>query len=128
MQPATRRTLRAARHARAGRNRGRTLEVWSKLDSGTEVELSIPGAIAYELPVQRSWFSKLLPGKSRSERTRAMSDYDPKQIRILTVDDHPILRQGIAALIADEVRHDLRGRSRQTAAKRFNSFARTVPT
>jgi DNA-binding NarL/FixJ family response regulator len=31
-----------------------------------------------------------------------MSDDDPKQIRILTVDDHPILRQGIAAIIADE--------------------------
>jgi DNA-binding NarL/FixJ family response regulator len=30
-----------------------------------------------------------------------MSD-DSKQIRILTVDDHPLLRQGIAALIADE--------------------------
>src|SRR6476469_5566733 len=30
-----------------------------------------------------------------------MSD-DSKQIRILTVDDHPILRQGIAALIEDE--------------------------
>jgi DNA-binding NarL/FixJ family response regulator len=30
-----------------------------------------------------------------------MSD-DSKQIRVLTVDDHPILRQGIAALIADE--------------------------
>jgi DNA-binding NarL/FixJ family response regulator len=30
-----------------------------------------------------------------------MSD-DSKQIRILTVDDHPILRQGISALIADE--------------------------
>lgn len=27
---------------------------------------------------------------------------DAKQIRILTVDDHPLLRQGIAALIADE--------------------------
>lgn len=27
---------------------------------------------------------------------------DSKQIRILTVDDHPLLRQGIAALIADE--------------------------
>ena len=30
-----------------------------------------------------------------------MSD-DSKQIRILTVDDHPIVRQGIAALIEDE--------------------------
>jgi len=30
-----------------------------------------------------------------------MSD-DIKQIRILTVDDHPLLRQGIAAIIADE--------------------------
>lgn len=30
-----------------------------------------------------------------------MSD-DPKQIRILAVDDHPLLRQGIAGLIADE--------------------------
>src|SRR6476661_6831810 len=27
---------------------------------------------------------------------------DPKRIRILAVDDHPILRQGIAGLIADE--------------------------
>jgi len=27
---------------------------------------------------------------------------DAKQIRILTVDDHPILRQGVAGLIADE--------------------------
>ena len=30
-----------------------------------------------------------------------MSD-ETKQIRIMTVDDHPVLRQGIAALIADE--------------------------
>ena len=30
-----------------------------------------------------------------------MSD-DSKQIRILAVDDHPLLRQGIAGLIADE--------------------------
>jgi DNA-binding NarL/FixJ family response regulator len=30
-----------------------------------------------------------------------MSD-DTKQIRIMTVDDHPVLRQGIAALIADQ--------------------------
>src|SRR6201988_1074515 len=31
-----------------------------------------------------------------------MSDHDSKQIRILTVDDHPLLRQGIAAIIVDE--------------------------
>lgn len=31
-----------------------------------------------------------------------MSD-DTKQIRIMTVDDHPVLRQGIAAVIADEL-------------------------
>jgi len=30
-----------------------------------------------------------------------MSD-DPKRIRILVVDDHPLIRQGIASLIADE--------------------------
>src|SRR6185369_7443758 len=38
--------------------------------------------------------------KQREHRT--MSEHNPKQIRILTVDDHPLLRQGIAALIADE--------------------------
>ena len=27
---------------------GGHLEVWSKLDSGTQVELSIPGSIAYD--------------------------------------------------------------------------------
>jgi DNA-binding NarL/FixJ family response regulator len=31
-----------------------------------------------------------------------MSD-DTKQIKIMTVDDHPVLRQGIAAVIADEL-------------------------
>ena len=36
---------------------GAHLEVWSKLDSGTEVELSIPASIAYVTSpaLQRSW-------------------------------------------------------------------------
>jgi signal transduction histidine kinase len=46
---------------------GGQLEVWSKLDSGTQVELRIPGAIAYGAPVQRSWFWNLLSGKSRNK-------------------------------------------------------------
>jgi signal transduction histidine kinase len=44
---------------------GGRLEVWSKLDSGTEVELSIPGAIAYDGSARRSWLSKVLSGNSR---------------------------------------------------------------
>lgn len=41
------------------------LEVRTRLDSGTEVELSIPGDIAYGRPARRSWFSRVLPGNSR---------------------------------------------------------------
>ena len=49
---------------------GGRLDVWSKRDTGTEVELSIPGAVAYSTPVERSWFSKVFSGKSRTnERT-----------------------------------------------------------
>jgi signal transduction histidine kinase/ligand-binding sensor domain-containing protein len=44
---------------------GGRLELWSKRDTGTEVELSIPGAVAYGTPVHRLWFSKIFSGKSR---------------------------------------------------------------
>jgi signal transduction histidine kinase len=40
------------------------LAVWSKLDSGTEVELSIPASTAYGNPARhRSWLSEKLSGK-----------------------------------------------------------------
>jgi len=49
---------------------GGRLEVWSKRNTGTEVQLNIPGAVAYGIPGERSWFSKLFAGKSRKdERT-----------------------------------------------------------
>lgn len=49
---------------------GGRLEVWSKRDTGTKVELSVPGAVAYRTPAERSWFSKVIAGKSRKdERT-----------------------------------------------------------
>src|ERR1700754_2693149 len=47
-------------------------------------------------------FREYFQGKAEVLGGRAMSD-DTKQIKIMTVDDHPILRQGIAALIADEL-------------------------
>jgi signal transduction histidine kinase/ligand-binding sensor domain-containing protein len=37
---------------------GGKLSVWSELDSGTEVELSIPAAVAYATSLRRSWLSK----------------------------------------------------------------------
>jgi signal transduction histidine kinase/ligand-binding sensor domain-containing protein len=45
---------------------GCKLAVWSKLDSGTEVELSIPASTAYANPVRhRSWLLRSSPGKGR---------------------------------------------------------------
>jgi signal transduction histidine kinase/ligand-binding sensor domain-containing protein len=40
---------------------GGNLEVWSRLDSGTEIELSIPASIAYVRPTtrRRSWFARM---------------------------------------------------------------------
>jgi signal transduction histidine kinase len=46
---------------------GGHLEVWSKLDSGTEVELRVPGAIAYNVSARRSWWVKVLPGNGSKE-------------------------------------------------------------
>jgi signal transduction histidine kinase len=43
---------------------GGKLTVWSKLDSGTEVELSIPASTAYAKPARhRSWLSEKLTGR-----------------------------------------------------------------
>jgi signal transduction histidine kinase/ligand-binding sensor domain-containing protein len=49
---------------------GGRLEVWSKLDSGTEVEISVPGAIAYDVSDRRSWWSRVLSGNGRSKRSK----------------------------------------------------------
>lgn len=50
-------------------NVGGRLEVRSRLDSGTEVELSIPGAIAYDGFARRSWLSRVLSGNSRDNES-----------------------------------------------------------
>ena len=42
---------------------GGTLAVWSELDAGTEVELTVPAAKAYEESGRRSWFLRMLTMK-----------------------------------------------------------------
>jgi len=42
---------------------GGTLAVWSKLDSGTEVELSIPASTAYATAARRRSLSDKFSGK-----------------------------------------------------------------
>jgi signal transduction histidine kinase len=50
---------------------GGRLEVWSRLDSGTQIELKIPGAIAYGVSA-RSWWSRVLSGNGRSKRSKEL--------------------------------------------------------
>jgi signal transduction histidine kinase len=42
---------------------GGRLTVWSGLDAGTEVELSIPGSHAYRSPAPRSWLAQKVFGQ-----------------------------------------------------------------
>jgi len=50
---------------------GGKLVVWSELDSGTEVELSIPGSRAYETPParRRSWLAEKFSGKDAARKS-----------------------------------------------------------
>ena len=78
---------------------GGKLTVWTAAESGTEIELIIPAARAYAASPRRSWFAGKFSGKSAREQVMS-SDSSP--IRILSVDDHPLIRQGIAGLVATE--------------------------
>ena len=74
--------------------------MWSEIDAGTEVELRIPARIVYATAQRRSWLSRLLASKTpaHARRTSVMSG-DTSPIRILAVDDHRLVRQGIAGLV-----------------------------
>jgi DNA-binding NarL/FixJ family response regulator len=73
---------------------GSRLEFWSEAGVGTEVELRVQAIIAYE---KRGM--ALDCGCSTREEARMSV---PNMIRILAVDDHPLLRKGIAALVNAE--------------------------
>ena len=44
---------------------GGTLTVWSEVDAGAEVELTVPAAAAYMGSGRRSWFSRIVAGRRR---------------------------------------------------------------
>jgi signal transduction histidine kinase/ligand-binding sensor domain-containing protein len=46
------------------------LEVWSKLNSGTQVELSVPGKIAYGMLSGQSWWFRLFSANGRANRSK----------------------------------------------------------
>ena len=92
---------------------GARFKVWSRHDAGTEVELSIPNHVAFRAP--------------KDCESRHMSD-KPK-IRVFGVDDHPLLREGIAAIINSQPDMVLVAQ-RRPAARRFRAFGninRTSP-
>ena len=78
---------------------GAQLELWIHPGVGTEVELIVPGAATYRalrVNPKSSW-----PRRSSGINWGAIVTAS-NLIRILTVDDHPILREGIAAVIESE--------------------------
>jgi hypothetical protein len=54
---------------------GGKMTLWSELDSGTEVELSIPAANAYATPDgrKRSWLAEKLAGRLVEKDTETKS-------------------------------------------------------
>src|SRR5262245_11437958 len=73
--------------------------------TGTEVELSLHGPLAFELQSAdrtRGCFAGLYLRRARTEtidRNPGRYMNDQARIRVLCVDDHPLLREGIVAII-----------------------------
>ena len=78
---------------------GGKLAVWSEVGAGTEVELRLPARTVYATSARRSWWSRLLARQDAGKRPRRRVMTGSSPIRILTVDDHPLVREGIAGLV-----------------------------
>jgi len=78
---------------------GGKLDVWSEIGSGTEVDFKHPSLRCIRTLSRSPQVLAIRDVLRVAERNEFMSA-DPKSIRILAVDDHPLVRQGISGLIA----------------------------
>ena len=72
---------------------GGKLVFWSEVDSGTEVELTVPASLAY---------AKDSSSRVHTRREDTQDTFMTSPIRILAVDDHTLLPKGIAAILASQ--------------------------
>jgi signal transduction histidine kinase/ActR/RegA family two-component response regulator len=97
---------RAGHHGLPGMNEraelaGGKLAVRSGRDSGTEVELSIPASVAYrKTQIARPAVQEKQPDLQNEDGSRPAMDQ--RRIRLLSADDHALLREGIASLISHQ--------------------------
>ena len=83
---------------------GATFKVRSRAEAGTEVELRVPAHVAFERAAagRPRWRAR---DGSDGRRGRTIGSpgettmNSQRKIRVLSVDDHPLLREGIAAII-----------------------------
>ena len=98
-QPGSGGTLRPARHAGTRRTDRRELAGWSEAGAGTEVGAA-PSCEHRLRDIPEADLVVTAPGTQiagKRTRRRVMTGRSP--IRILTVDDHPVVRAGIAGLV-----------------------------
>ena len=98
---------------------GGKLEFWSEAGAGTEAVLTVPAAVAY---ARLQWRPLFVP----PEKEGACMNTETKTIRILTADDHALLRQGIAALVDIEPDMELVAQA-STGREAIEQFRRHQP-
>ena len=95
---------------------GAKLDIWSEAGAGTEVQLSVTCFGGLRKDIESFQVRSVFKGPE-------IMSVDPSLIRILTVDDHPLLRKGIAALVnvEDDMKLVAEASSGEEAVEKFRA-------
>jgi len=79
------------------------IDIWSRQSAGTRIDLLVPGRTAFQVPtsVIQTWL-ECSPRQWKWHEDNcvlAATMSESMRIRVLCVDDHPLMREGIAAII-----------------------------